>query len=61
VIAGIFLLLQAYALLTYIQAFMTKSEFRQFFIFAIVAAAIVGFLGIIGLTYMGAYLFFPSL
>ncbi|ELU11110.1 hypothetical protein CAPTEDRAFT_179664 [Capitella teleta] len=51
--AGVFLLLQAYCFLTYVQGFMTKSEFRQFFVFAIAAATSVGFVGIIGLTYMG--------
>ena len=51
--AGVFLLLNAYAALKYIQSYMTKSEFRHFFILAVVASAGVVFLGVVGLTYLG--------
>ena len=50
---GVFLLLHAYAFLKYLQSFMTKSEFRQVFVFAIAGAAGVVFLGVVGLTYLG--------
>lgn len=48
-----FLLLHAYALLKYLQSFMTRSEFRQLFVLAIAGAAGLVFLGVVGLTYLG--------
>ena len=56
-IAGVFALLHAYAALKYLQSFMTKSEFRSFFLLAIAAAAGLVFLGVVGLTWAGTYCF----
>ena len=52
-ITGVFALLHAYALLTYIRGFMTKSEFRSFFILSIICAAGAIFVGVVGLTWLG--------
>ncbi|CAH1776186.1 unnamed protein product [Owenia fusiformis] len=51
--AGVFALLHAYAFLQYVQGVLTKSEFRYFFLFAIVAAAGLVFLAVVGLTWAG--------
>lgn len=51
--AGVFFLLFAYAAITYIQARLTKAEFRHFFFVAIMASAGIVFLGVVGLTYAG--------
>lgn len=51
--AGVFLLLNAYAFLKYIQNFMTRSDFKTFFLTAVVSAAGVVFLGVVLLTYAG--------
>jgi dolichyl-diphosphooligosaccharide--protein glycosyltransferase len=51
--AGVFALLQAIALLKYLQNFLTKSEFRTFFFFAATTAAGVVFLTVVGLTWAG--------
>lgn len=51
--AGIFLLLNAIALLKYVQSSMTKSEFKLFFFTAVLAAAGLVFAGIFALTYLG--------
>lgn len=51
--AGVFALLQAVALLKYLQNFLTKSEFRVFFFFAASVAAGVVFLTVVGLTWAG--------
>jgi dolichyl-diphosphooligosaccharide--protein glycosyltransferase len=51
--AGVFFLLFAYAAITYVQARLTKSEFRHFFFVAIMASAGIVFLGVVGLTYAG--------
>ena len=51
--AGIFLLLNAIALLKYVQSSMTKSEFKLFFFTAVLAAAGIVFAGIFTLTYLG--------
>ncbi len=54
-ISGVFALLHAYAALKYLQSFMTKSEFRSFFLLAIAAAAGLVFLGVVGLTWAGTF------
>jgi len=51
--AGIFLLLNAIALLKYVQSSMTKSEFKLFFFTAGLLAAGIVFTGIFALTYLG--------
>ena len=53
VFLGVFFLLFAYALIVYIQSRLTKAEFKHFFFLAIVSAAGVVFLSVIGLTYAG--------
>jgi len=49
----VFALLQAVAVLKYLQNFLTKSEFRTFFFLAASAAAAVVFVTVVGLTWMG--------
>ena len=44
-----------YAMLKYVQSFMSKSEFRSFFLLAAAAAAGFVFLTVIGLTWAGVY------
>ena len=51
--AGIFALLQAIAFLKYLQNFLTKSEFKSFFLLVGVAAAGIGFVVMVGLTWAG--------
>jgi len=51
--AGIFVLLQAIAFLKYLQNFLTKSEFKSFFLLVGVAAAGIGFVVMVGLTWAG--------
>ena len=51
--AGIFGLLQVVAFLKYLQNFLTKSEFKSFFMLAGMAAFGLGFLLLIGLTMAG--------
>ena len=51
--AGVFLLLNAYALLKYIQNFMSRSDFKTFFVTAVVSTAALVFLGVVLLTYAG--------
>ncbi|XP_052252612.1 dolichyl-diphosphooligosaccharide--protein glycosyltransferase subunit STT3B-like [Dreissena polymorpha] len=51
--AGVFALLNAYSLLKYIQSFLTKAEFKFFFIVAVGAAAGLIFLAVVGLTWAG--------
>lgn len=52
-VAGVFALLNAYAVLSYIRAYMTKSEFKSLFFFAVTFAAGLVFLGVVFLTYAG--------
>ena len=52
-ISGVFALLNAYALLKYIQSFLTKAEFKAFFVLSATAAAGVIFLAVVGLTWAG--------
>jgi len=49
----VFALLNAYAVLLYIQSFMTKSEFKSFFFFAISICAGIVFMAVVYLTYAG--------
>ncbi|XP_052803659.1 dolichyl-diphosphooligosaccharide--protein glycosyltransferase subunit STT3B-like [Mya arenaria] len=51
--AGVFALLNAYAILKYLQSFMTKAEFKMFFLAAVGAAAGIIFLAVVGLTWAG--------
>lgn len=51
--AGTFALLQAYAFLNYLKAKMSKTQFRQFFVVAVGAAAAIVFAAVIVLTYAG--------
>merc|ERR1712088_901066 len=51
--AGVFALLQAIALLKYLQNYLTKSEFKTFFFFAASSAAGLVFLTVVGLTWLG--------
>lgn len=52
-LTGVFALLHAYAGLVYMKSFMSKSEFKSFFLLAIGAAAGVIFVGVIALTWAG--------
>merc|ERR1739838_311292 len=51
--AGVFALLQAIAFLKYLQNFLTKSEFKSFFLLVGVAAAGLVFAVVVGLTWLG--------
>ncbi|XP_060560067.1 dolichyl-diphosphooligosaccharide--protein glycosyltransferase subunit STT3B-like [Ruditapes philippinarum] len=51
--AGVFALLNAYGLLKYVQSFLTKSEFKFFFIVSVGLAAGLIFLAVVGLTWAG--------
>lgn len=57
--AGIFALLNVYGALKYIQTFMTKTQFRNFFIGAVIVATGIVFLGVLGLTWTGKSRFYP--
>ena len=50
---GVFALLQAVAVLKYLQNYLTKSEFKTVFFFAGTAAAGLVFLAVVGLTWAG--------
>jgi len=52
-IAGVFALLNAVAFLKYLQRFLSKQEFRHFFMIATIIAAAVVFVTVVGLTYAG--------
>ena len=51
--AGVFALLNAVAFLKYLQRFLSKTEFRHFFLLASAVSAGVVFLAVVGLTYAG--------
>ena len=51
--AGVFLLLNAFAVLRYLQASLTGRQFKTLFFTAVVGSAGVVFVGVVGLTYMG--------
>jgi len=51
--AGVFALLNAIAFLKYLQKFLSKQEFRSFFLLASSVAAGVVFVTVVGLTYAG--------
>nr|KAG5703788.1 hypothetical protein BaRGS_009586 [Batillaria attramentaria] len=51
--AGVFALLNAYAFLRYMQTFLSKAEFRYFFILAVAIAAGAVFLAVVVLTWAG--------
>lgn len=46
-------MLNAVAFLKYLQRFLSKQEFRHFFLIAGVAAAAIVFAAVVGLTYAG--------
>lgn len=51
--AGVFALLIAYATLKYTQSFLTKAEFKYFFLVAVIGSAGIIFCGVVGLTWAG--------
>jgi hypothetical protein len=51
--AGTFALLQAYAFLSYLRSKLSRTQFKQFFIFAVTLVAGIVFAGVIVLTYAG--------
>ncbi|GFQ69147.1 dolichyl-diphosphooligosaccharide--protein glycosyltransferase subunit STT3B [Trichonephila clavata] len=51
--AGVFILLNAYAFLKYLQSFMTKSDLKTLFIFSVIGIGVLVFLGVVVLTYTG--------
>ncbi len=51
--AGTFALLQAYAFLNYLRSKLSRTQFKQFFIFSVILVAGIVFAGVIGLTYAG--------
>lgn len=51
--AGVFVLLQAYAFLKYLQEFITKSQLKAFFITAVIGVAGAVFCSVVFLTYAG--------
>lgn len=59
-IAGVFALLQAYALLQYLKDRLTKQEFQTLFFLGVSLAAGVVFLTVIYLTYTGEFLYHAS-
>ena len=52
-LSGVFALLQAYAVLGYMQSFLTKSEFKYFFFVSVTLAAGIVFAAVVGLTWLG--------
>ncbi|XP_013775635.1 dolichyl-diphosphooligosaccharide--protein glycosyltransferase subunit STT3B-like [Limulus polyphemus] len=51
--AGVFVLLNAFALLKYLQSFMSRAEFKSLFLFASAAVAGIVFISVVILTYAG--------
>lgn len=51
--AGVFLLIQAYAFLKYVQSFLSKAQLKAFFLTAIASIAGLVFMGVVFLTYAG--------
>lgn len=51
--AGVFALINAYAVIKYVQSFLTKAEFKFFFISAVGGAASIIFCTVVGLTWAG--------
>lgn len=52
-ISGVFALINAYGAVQYVQLFLSKKEFKAFFFVAIVTAAGMVFVSVVGLTYLG--------
>lgn len=50
---GVFILLNAYAFLKYLQSYMTRSELKTIFVFSVAAIGLLVFLGVVVLTYAG--------
>lgn len=57
-IPGVFALINVYAVLKYLQTFMSKSEFKAFFFVSIIVSAAVVLAAVMFLTYAGRYLYF---
>ncbi|KAK3105925.1 hypothetical protein FSP39_008689 [Pinctada imbricata] len=51
--AGVFALLIAYAVIKYVQSFLTKAEFKYFFLCAVAGSAAIIFCAVVGLTWAG--------
>ncbi|XP_013778011.2 dolichyl-diphosphooligosaccharide--protein glycosyltransferase subunit STT3B-like [Limulus polyphemus] len=51
--AGVFVLLNAFAFLKYLQSFMSRTEFKSLFLIAITSVAAVVFISVVILTYTG--------
>ena len=51
--AGTFALIQAYAFLTYLKSKLSKTQFKQFFLLAILLVAAIVFVCVVALTYGG--------
>lgn len=52
-VLGVFGLVNAYAFLKFIQSYLTRREFRYVFIASIAIVLVIGFLGVVVLTYLG--------
>lgn len=50
---GVFALLNAYCALNYVRSYMTKSEFKSLFFFAVAVCAGIVFCAVVFLTYAG--------
>lgn len=51
--AGVFVLMNAYAFLKYLQTYLTSAEFKTLFFASVTSVAGVVFLTVVGLTYAG--------
>lgn len=51
--AGTFALIQAYAFLNYLRTKLSKTQFRQFFVFSVILVAGLVFASVVALTYAG--------
>ena len=54
-VAGVFALLQAYSALLFVRSYMTKAEFRSFFLLAVGGAAAFIFFAVVALTWAGEF------
>ncbi|CAD5111386.1 DgyrCDS700 [Dimorphilus gyrociliatus] len=51
--AGVFALINAYACLKYLQSILSAKALKQFFIISVAVTAVVVFIAVVGLTYLG--------
>lgn len=58
---GVFILINSYALLKYLQSYMSKSELKTLFIFGVVGIGGFVFLGVVVLTYAGKILWLSNI